>query len=142
MKHPMAGYHFMVEWGGERTGCTSVEGLDQEVEIIDYREGSMVTSGPMQIPGLRRSSTVVLRRGIMPGDGDFGAWLRTVNHGTAERRDLTISLLNESHEPVAVWKIREAWPCRLEGPRLNAQQSEIAFEALALAHEGIEVEFV
>jgi len=45
-------------------------------------------------------------------------------------------------EPVPVWKIREAWPFRLEGPQLNAPKSEIAFEALAFAHEGIEVAFV
>ncbi|CAN5815795.1 phage tail protein [soil metagenome] len=141
MKHPRPVCFFQVEWGGERIGFTSVEGLDQTIDVIEYREGNMKSDQVMLIPGMRRSSTLVLRRGIVPGDNGFEDWLRTVFRGDAERRDMTISLLNEVHEPVTVWKIRSAWPCGLTGPRLDALQSEIALESLTLVHEGISVEF-
>lgn len=141
MSYPMPGYHFQVEWGGTRLGFVSVSGLDQEIDVIEYREGNMPSPNKLLIPGIAKPSKLVMRRGIVAGDGDFQAWFRTVRMGTADRRDLTVTLLDEDHEPVAVWKVRNAWPCRLEGPSLNALNSEIAIETMEVAHEGIDVEF-
>jgi phage tail-like protein len=57
-----------------------------------------------------------------------------------ERRDVTISLLDGEHTPVMVWKLKNAWPVSVEGPVLDAMQSEIAIESLEIAHEGIAIE--
>jgi phage tail-like protein len=139
MTTPLPGHHFIVEWGGTRLGFTSVSGLDQEVDVVEYREGNMRTSHPVRIPGLHRPGTVVLRRGVVAGDGDFQAWLSTVRNGTVERRDLTVSLLNEEHDPVMSWRLRNAWPSGLRGPALHAMRSEVAIEELVIVHEGIQV---
>lgn len=141
MSYPLPGYHFQVDWGGARLGFASVSGLDQQTDVIEYREGNMKSPHPVLLPGLQKPSRLVMRRGIVAGDADLRDWVRTVRLGSAERRDLTVTLLNESHEPVAVWKVRNAWPCRFEGPALDALKSEVAIEGLEIAHEGIEVEF-
>ncbi len=39
-----------------------------------------------------------------------------------------------------VWKLKNAWPVSVEGPALDAMQSEIAIESLEIAHEGIAIE--
>jgi len=39
-----------------------------------------------------------------------------------------------------VWKLKNAWPVSVEGPVLDAMQSEIAIESLEIAHEGIAIE--
>ena len=57
-----------------------------------------------------------------------------------ERRDLVISLLNEEHAPVMTWKVKNAWPVKLEGPGLKATGNEVAIESIELAHEGLTIE--
>jgi phage tail-like protein len=49
-------------------------------------------------------------------------------------------LLNEEHEPVMVWKVKEAWPCKVEGPSLNSTGNEVAIETIELCHEGLAIE--
>ena len=56
---------------------------------------------------------------------------------TIERRDITISLLNEEHAPVFVWKVKNAWPTKITPTDLKADGNEVALETLELAHEGI-----
>jgi phage tail-like protein len=59
---------------------------------------------------------------------------------TIERRDITISLLNESHEPVVIWKVKNAWPSKVTSTDLNASGNETAIETMVLAHEGLTME--
>lgn len=140
MTTPLPAFHFQVEWGGKRIGFTEVSGLDARTERIEYREGSSPVAEKMNIPGLKANGTVTLKRGVMVNDNEFFQWYATVRAGTVEKRDIVISLLNEDHEPVMIWKLREAWPVAIEAPTLDAMASEIAIETLELAHEGIRVE--
>jgi len=57
-----------------------------------------------------------------------------------ERRNLVISLLNEEHQPVMVWKVMNAFPVKVEGPALKASANEVAIESVELAHEGLELQ--
>jgi len=57
-----------------------------------------------------------------------------------ERRSVTISLLNEEHEPVMIWNINNAWPTKITSPDMKASGNEAAIETLELAHEGITIE--
>ena len=82
-----------------------------------------------------------MKRGITKGDNELFHWFNTVSLNKIERRDLTISLLNESHEPVVVWKVRNAWPSKVDGPTLNSTGNEVAIETVELAHEGLSIEF-
>jgi phage tail-like protein len=77
---------------------------------------------------------------VIKADNDFFKWLSTIKLNTVERRDLTISLLDESHNPVMVWKALNAFPVKVEGPALKASGNEVAIESIELAHEGLEVQ--
>lgn len=140
MDNPLVGYHFLVEWGGTRVGFSEVTGLDHETEVIAYREGSDKSYTPRKLPGLVRYSNIVLKRGIFLGDNQFFQWLNATSMATPETRDLTVSLLNESHEPTVVWKVFNAWPVKLIGPALNGMQSSFAIETLEVAHQGLSVQ--
>jgi phage tail-like protein len=138
--YPLPVFHFNVEWGGTRIGFTEVTGLTQENQAIEYRDGSFPEPSPMKMPGLRKFNNVVLKRGIMKSDNDFYRWLSTVKQSKVERRDLVVSLLNEEHQPVMVWKIHNAFPVKVEGPALKASGNEVAIESIEVAHEGLEVQ--
>lgn len=140
-RYPVPAFHFRVEWKGTQIGFTEVSGLSVELQSIDYREGSSLEYQVTKMPGIPQYSNITLKRGMFAGDNEFFQWLSTVQLNTIERRGLTISLLNENHEPVTTWKVKEAWPCKVEGPTLNSTGNEVAVESIELCHEGVEIEF-
>jgi phage tail-like protein len=139
--YPVSAFHFQVEWGGTRIGFTEVSGLSIELQTIDYRAGDSLEYQVTKMPGIPQFSNITLKRGIFKSDNEFFQWLNTVKLNDIERRDLTISLLNESHEPVTTWKVKDAFPTKVEGPTLNSTGNEAAVESIELAHEGLAIEF-
>jgi phage tail-like protein len=135
--YPIPAFHFRVEWGGKNVGFSEASGLTQEVQIIEYREGSSPDYSTLKMPGIKKYNNITLKRGISKSDNEFFNWLNTVKLNTVERRDLTISLLNENHEPVMVWKAVNAFPVKCEGPGLKANGNEVAIESIEIAHEGL-----
>lgn len=141
MNYPMAKNHFRVEWGGTNIGFMEVSGLAIELDVIPYREGSSSESSERLMPGQKRFSPIVLKRGIVKNDDEFYKWINTAQFNLVELRDVTISLLNESHEPVVTWKVKNAFPSKLEYSPLFSRGSEVAVESLTLVHEGLVVEY-
>ena len=139
-QYPLPVFHFRVEWGGARIGFSEVTGLTQEVQAIEYRDGNFPEYSSIKMPGLRKFGNITLKRGVIKSDNDFIKWLSSVKMNAVERRDLTISLLDESHNPVMTWKVNRAFPVKVEGPQLKASGNEVAIESIELAHEGLEVE--
>ena len=141
--YPMTSLHFAVSWGDAKntSNFSEVSGLTMEAEAIEYRDGNDPSLTARKLPGLKKFGNVTLKRGIAPktsGNGLF-EWYSTIQAGTVQRRTLTISLLNEVHEPAMTWKVKEAWPVKVEGPGLNSTGNEIAIETLEFACEGVEV---
>jgi phage tail-like protein len=135
--YPLPVFHFTVEFGGKRQGFSEVAGLTQENQAIEYRDGAFREYSSIKMPGIRKFSNITLKRGIFAKDNDFFNWLNTIKLNKVERRDLTISLLNEAHEPVMTWKVMNAFPVKVEGPQLKASGNEVAIESIELAHEGL-----
>lgn len=139
-EYPLPKFHFQVEWGGSRLGFTEVSGLDVETEPIEYREGNLPQYHKLKMPGMQKYSNITMKRGTFQGDNDFYNWWNTVALNTIERRDLTISLLNETHEPVVVWKVNRAWPTKVQSTDLKGDGNEVAIESIEIAHEGLTIE--
>ncbi len=137
--YPLPKFHFLVQWGGVRIGFTEVTGLDMQAEVIEYREGSSPEYHKVKMPGMQKFSNITLKRGTIQGDSDFFRWMNTINLTVAERRDIIISLLNESHEPVMTWKAKNAFPVKVQASDLKSDGNEVAIETLELAHEGLNI---
>jgi phage tail-like protein len=138
--YPLPKFHFQVEWGGASIGFTEVSGLDVQTDPIEYRDGSSPEYVKTKMPGMQKFSNITLKRGTFRGDNDFYAWWNTVALNTIERRNVTISLLNESHEPVVVWKVKNAWPIKVQSTDLKADGNEVAIESIELVHEGLVIQ--
>lgn len=140
MTKPLPNYHFDVSFGGTSLRFTEVSGLDIQVEVIDFRDGSMKEYNTLKMPGQHRYSNLILKRGIVQGDTEFFDWMKTVQGGQPQRRDMQVRLLNEEHNPVYVWKLRNAFPVRYSGPHFNSMNSELAVETLEIAYESMDIE--
>jgi phage tail-like protein len=138
--YPLTTNHFVVQMGFDRLSFTEISGLAIEHEVLETRSGEMKDNKFQLLPGVRKSGRLILKRGMIPGDNQFYEWINTHTFSKVERRDIVIMLLNENHEPVVVWKVKNAWPVRLEGPVLNANRCEVAIETLEIAYESLEIE--
>lgn len=136
---PLPKFHFQVDWGGARMGFTEVSGLDFETEVIEYREGTDKKYNKTKQPGLTKYANITLKRGTFKGDNDYYEWWKT-NYICGEKRDITISLLDEEHKPVITWKAISAWPKKVESTDLKASSNDVAIETMELVHEGLVVE--
>lgn len=136
--YPLPVFHFSVSWGGDNIGFSEVGGLSQEITPIEYRDGLMsATTLPLKRPGLKKSGNISLKRGLVKGNNDLFKWFNNDGKPNVERRDLTITLLNDEGDPVFVWSVAQAWPIKCDGPSLKATGNDIAIESVDLAHEGI-----
>ncbi len=139
-KYPFPVFHFRVDWGGSNIGFSEVTGLNVETQVIEYRHGLSPDYSTTKMPGMQKYGNVTLKRGMMKNDNEFFNLWNTHQLNKIERRDITISLLDETHSPVMVWKLFNAFPVKVDGGALKATGNEVAIESMELAHEGITVE--
>jgi phage tail-like protein len=137
--YPMTAFHFSVDWGGAKVGFSEVSGLTVETELVEYRDGSSPEFTKIKMPGLKKYSNITLKRGILSADNEFFDWFNQVQMNKPERRDVQIKLLNESHDPVMTWDVKNAWPVKVEGPGLKSDGNDVAVESIELAHEGVAI---
>jgi phage tail-like protein len=139
---PIPKFHFSVEWGGTKIAFTEVSGLNKEMDIIEHRVGSSPEFFKKRMPGLQKLSNISLKRGVFAGDNEFYQWYNTVAMNTVERRNITISLLNENHIPVVVWKVKDCFIISLKCSDMKADANEAAIDTVEIANHGFTMEHV
>ncbi|HVN25873.1 MAG TPA: phage tail protein [Syntrophorhabdales bacterium] len=137
---PYKACNFRVEIDGLTTGSFSeCSGLTAEIEVIDYREGADKALNVRKLPGLRKYSNITLKRGYT-NNTELWDWYRNIVQGKADRRNGAIILLDDEHNDVMRWSIKNALIKKIEGPSLKADGNEVAIESVELAHEGLTLE--
>lgn len=138
--YPLPSFHFSVDLGGTIINCSEVSGLDIELDVIEYRDGNSQTFSKQKMSGLRKSSDVSIKKGLFKDDKQYYTWFNAVQMNVPERKDVTISLLDEAHAPVMTWKLLNAWPKKISSPSMKSDSSEVAVESIDIAHEGCTIE--
>lgn len=137
VKYPLPRYHYEVDWGGKKMAFTEVTGMDQQVEVIEYRHSNSVDFSKIKMPGMRKFSNITMKRGKFEGDFDFNDWIDEISNERAEnRRNIVIRLLNEKHVTVATWTAIRCFPVKVTATDLKSDANEIAIESIEIAHEG------
>ena len=138
--YPLPSFHFSVDLGGTIINCSEVSGLDIELDVIEYRDGNSQTFSKQKMSGLRKSGDVSVKKGVFKDDKQYYTWFNAVQMNVPERKDVTISLLDEAHSPVMTWKLLNAWPKKISSPSMKSDSSEVAVESIEIAHEGCTIE--
>jgi phage tail-like protein len=134
---PYKNFKFTVSIEGITVGFSECYGLDAEVSVIEYREGG--DHLVRKLPGLIKFANITLKRGVTDSLELYN-WFKAIMQGQNDRRDGSIVLLDDEGKQVTRWNFKSAWPCKYQGPRLNAKGNDVAIETLELACEWIERE--
>ena len=138
--YPIPRFHFQVDWGGAKISFTEVTGLVMEREKIEYRHSDSKDFNKIAMPGMVKNNNITLKRGKFEGDFDLNLWLEDIADDRAnKRRDVTIRLLNEKHNPVAAWTAARCFPVKVSAPDLKSDANEVAIESIEIAHEGLKL---
>jgi phage tail-like protein len=131
--------NFRVEIDGvTATSFTEVVGLEAELDVVDYRTGDSPELSVRKLPGLRKYTNITLKRGFTQ-DASLWDWINNALTGNVVRASVAITLLDQAENPVLVWRLSNAWPCKWTGPTLISKSSEVAIESLEICHEGLEL---
>ena len=138
---PVPKFHFKVTIGDKgEIAFQEVSGLDSEYDVIEYRAGNSVDFSTVRMPGLRKGTDVTLKKGMFKDDTALFTYFSKVKMNTIKRETVTIQLLDEEHNPMFTWTLKNAWPMKVSGTEMDAKTSDVAMETLVLSHEGMSFE--
>ena len=104
---------------------------------VGYREGGAAQVVHV-IPGPVSYGDVTLSYGLTSSI-ELWTWLLTAVHGSVERRNVSILMLDSTGATEVVrWDLTNAWPARWRGAPLDALEREIAIENLTLVFETLQ----
>jgi phage tail-like protein len=133
--YPPLGFHFKVEFDNQigEYEFQSVSGLNVELETEQVAEGGE-NRFKHKLPVSTRYPNLVLKRGIVV-DSSLVRWCRdALEDFDIKPANITISLLNEEHEPLMTWNVVHAYPLKWSASEFNAEKSLIAIETIELAY--------
>jgi phage tail-like protein len=136
---PLSVCNFQVDCGGLTLGFAEVDGLSTEIETVDYREGSSKTLSPVKIASVSKVSDVTLKRGVV-ADTSLYQWFDQQRSGVDSPRDVLITLLDETDNPVMRWKLFACRPRRIGWSRLGARSGDVALEEFVISCERLTLE--
>ncbi len=137
---PALGFHFRLEVQGRVTGFfTEIGGLGSEHEVIEHKVVDMNGNDLIQaLPGRLKWQPITLKRGLT-SVRDVWDWRKMVEDGKVNeaRSNGTITMFNQSLQPVAKWDFKNAWPSKVTGPQLQSDSNTFGIEEMTIVHEGI-----
>ncbi|MCU7065098.1 phage tail protein [Serratia ureilytica] len=137
--YPIPTYRFVVSVGKDQMSFSGVSGLDQSVQLVKYQDG---TGNLYQMPGQAEPLTITLKRGVIPKQSQLYEWINAITFNRVEKKDLTISLTNETGtELLVTWNVMNAFPTKWTGPSLDATSNEVAIEEISLAADRLTLKF-
>ncbi len=130
-------FHFKVELAGgsadQDVRFQEATGLQAEVTTEELREGGL-NEYVHRLPTGAKYGNLVLKRGYVKSS-EMADWVqKAVESFEFDPRDVTVSLLNEEHAPVAAWSFVRAWPVKWSLSDLKAQENALAVESMELAY--------
>ena len=137
--YPPVGFHFKVSvqldgLGENDARFQEVSGLNAELGTEDLVEGGE-NRFVHRLPIRAKYSNLLLKRGMLTDSGLIGWFRDAVENFLFKPADVLVTLLNESHEPLAQWSFKRAWPVKWTISDFKAQDNTVVVETIELAYQ-------
>lgn len=135
-------FHFTVKFSGTSpsvadTAFQEVSGLESGLDtepVVEGGENRFVH----QLPKPAKRGNIKLKRALGDKNSDLVKWCKSTIEGDFSTaitpKDMTIQLLNEDGNPVAVWAVGNAYPVKWTLGGFDAMKNELAVETIELAY--------
>jgi len=135
--YPPWGFYYRLDFSISKTGndvrFQTVSGLSVEYDYESYKEGGE-NRFEHKLPVRTKYGDLILKRGMLQ-DSDVIKWfLDAFGHRAFVPADINVVLMNESGEPLRVWKVANAIPKKWLVSDFNANESSIVIETMELSY--------
>jgi phage tail-like protein len=136
--YPLPVYNYRVNIADTTIAFSEVSGLDIGFDPITYKESHVADGkvGPniMYMPGQITEVNISLKKGMVKAKSVpvLYEWINSIALNRIDKRDITVSLCDETGTPVVIWKVIDAFPTKLTAPTFDANSNEVAVESMEL----------
>jgi phage tail-like protein len=131
---PQQRFRFKVEIGTVEFGCKSVQGLEKELDVTEYREGGYTTTH--KLPGIAKTGTLQIEKGAF-ANVDMYNMVKDSLESSDFRDTITIIEQNRNGKAIRQWQATEAWASKFTAPEYDAESSEVATEQIEIQYEDL-----
>ena len=120
-----------------------VTGIKDTTEVIPLYEGGE-NSFEHKFIGNTKHANIILKHGMVKNSKALYEWRQTItDYKQPKKKEGSIVLFRDDKERTEVcrWTLKNAWPCRWEGPELKGGANALAIETFEIAHEGYTIKF-
>lgn len=141
--YPPVGFHFRVDFSGLPGDSAdirfqSVSGINASVSNSEtYQEGGE-NRFTHRLPQRASYENLVLKRGMLLGSALIEWFKDAVINFKFKPKDITVTLLNASHEPLEQWMFYKAWPTKWSIDGFDAEKGAIVIETVEFSYQFFE----
>ncbi len=141
--YPPVGFHFRVDFGigvGDKPDIRfqSVSGINASVPNSKVYEEGGENRFKHRLPERASFENLVLKRGMLVGS-ELIQWFKdALESFRFQPKDITVTLLNASHEPLEQWMFYKAWPTKWNIDGFDAEKSGIVAETIEFSYQYME----
>ena len=145
--YPLPVYNYKVDIGKDTIAFSEVSGLNIAYETSTYKE-SNTESGKasprvFRMPAQAVTTTLTLKKGLVPAKSQAALydWISTISINQVEKKDIVISLCDETGKAVVSWTVINAFPTKLDVPTFDANSNDVAIESMELMADDIFINY-
>lgn len=145
--YPLPVYNYRVDIGKDTVAFSEVSGLNINYETTVYKESGTESgkAGPrvFRMPAQRSDTKLTLKKGLVPDKSQAALydWINSIATNQVEKKDVVISLCDESGKAVVSWTVQNAFPTKLDAPSFDAKSNDVAIETLELMADGVTINY-
>lgn len=145
--YPLPVYNYKVDIGAVTVAFSEVSGLSIGYEKTTYKESSTESgkAGPrvFHMPAQATPATITLKKGLVPPKSQPALydWINTISINQVEKKDIVVSLCDETGKAVVSWTVLNAFPTKLDAPTFDANSNDAAIETMELQADGIAINY-
>ncbi|MES2208302.1 MAG: phage tail protein [Pseudomonadota bacterium] len=141
--YPPVGFHFKVQVLGLPANdfdlrFTEVSGLSVEMATEEVAEGGE-NRFVQKYPTRAKYPELVLKRGLLLNSAVWNWTRQCIEDYRIEPKNVDVTLLNESHEPLVTWHLVGAYPTKWSVSDLNASNNAVVIESLQLFYQTFKI---
>lgn len=145
--YPLPIYNYKVDIGKDTIAFSEVSGLNIAFETTTYKESNTESGkvGPkvFRMPSQPTTTTLTLKKGLVPAKSQPALydWINSISINQVEKKDIVISLCDETGNAVVSWKVSNAFPTKLDAPTFDANSNDAAIESMELMADGLTIDY-
>lgn len=145
--YPLPVYNYKVDIGKDSVAFSEVSGLNIAYETSVYKESHTEPgkAGPrvFRMPAQLSDTKLTLKKGLVPDKSQPALydWINSISTNQVEKKDIVVSLCDETGKAVVSWTVFNAFPTKLDAPTFDAKSNDVAIESMELMADSVAINY-